>query len=38
MRVNHCGEVCAQALYRAQMLFAQSSHLSLRFNKWPMRN
>ena len=25
MRVNHCGEVCAQALYRAQILFAQSS-------------
>ena len=25
MRVNHCGEVCAQALYRAQMLFAKSS-------------
>ena len=25
MRVNHCGEVCAQALYRAQILFAKSS-------------
>ena len=24
MRVNHCGEVCAQALYRAQILFAKS--------------
>ena len=23
MRVNHCGEVCAQALYRSQALFAQ---------------
>lgn len=25
MRVNHCGELCAQALYRGQALVAQSS-------------
>jgi ubiquinone biosynthesis monooxygenase Coq7 len=24
MRVNHCGEVCAQALYQGQALTAQS--------------
>ena len=28
MRVNHCGEVCAQALYQGQALTANSSHVS----------
>ncbi len=27
MRVNHCGEVCAQALYQAQALFARDPGL-----------
>ncbi len=26
MRINHCGEICAQALYHAQALVARSSH------------
>lgn len=27
MRVNHAGEVCAQALYQGQALFARSAHV-----------
>ena len=27
MRVNHCGEVCAQALYQGQALFARDSQV-----------
>jgi ubiquinone biosynthesis monooxygenase Coq7 len=27
MRVNHCGEVCAQALYQGQALASQNEHL-----------
>src|SRR3989338_104507 len=27
MRVNHCGEVCAQALYQGQALASQSENL-----------
>lgn len=27
MRVNHCGEVCAQALYQGQALFARDSNV-----------
>lgn len=33
MRVNHSGEVCAQALYCAQGLFAHSSQLRQAFEK-----
>jgi len=29
MRVNHSGEVCAQALYQSQALFARSPHVRL---------
>jgi len=29
MRVNHSGEVCAQALYQSQALFAHSPHMRL---------
>ena len=32
MRVNHVGEVCAQALYKAQGRFSQSSHTSTQFD------
>lgn len=31
MRVNHVGEVCAQALYQAQGLVAKSSHVRKQF-------
>jgi ubiquinone biosynthesis monooxygenase Coq7 len=31
MRVNHVGEVCAQALYNSQALFAKSDHLRQQF-------
>src|SRR6266542_4362652 len=31
MRVNHTGEVCAQALYQAQALTARDSAIRLRF-------
>ncbi len=31
MRVNHVGEVCAQALYQAQGQFARSTELTLQF-------
>jgi 3-demethoxyubiquinol 3-hydroxylase len=31
MRVNHVGEVCAQALYDAQARFASSAHLRAQF-------
>ena len=28
MRINHCGEVCAQALYQGQALFARDSQIA----------
>ncbi|MES2538763.1 MAG: 2-polyprenyl-3-methyl-6-methoxy-1,4-benzoquinone monooxygenase [Pseudomonadota bacterium] len=33
MRVNHVGEVCAQALYDAQGQFAQSNEMKKQFNE-----
>ena len=33
MRVNHCGEVCAQALYRAQSAFSKSHRVSLALSE-----
>jgi 3-demethoxyubiquinol 3-hydroxylase len=32
MRVNHTGEICAQALYRGQAFGTQNSHLKAHFN------
>src|SRR5437762_2140632 len=31
MRINHCGEVCAQALYQAQAITAKDPSLSEKF-------
>ena len=33
MRVNHVGEVCAQALYRGQALTTRSAHLREQFQQ-----
>lgn len=33
MRVNHCGEVCAQALYFGQSLTARNQHISIAMQK-----
>jgi ubiquinone biosynthesis monooxygenase Coq7 len=33
MRVNHVGEVCAQALYQAQRLTSKSPHLQVQLGK-----
>ena len=33
MRVNHVGEVCAQALYQSQGMFAVSSNLQAQFKQ-----
>jgi ubiquinone biosynthesis monooxygenase Coq7 len=33
MRVNHAGEVCAQALYQGQALTAQLTHIKQQMNQ-----
>lgn len=33
MRVNHCGEVCAQALYQGQALASDNAQLAARLDK-----
>jgi ubiquinone biosynthesis monooxygenase Coq7 len=33
MRVNHVGEICAQALYQSQALFSRSDDLRLHFER-----
>lgn len=33
MRVNHVGEICAQALYQSQALFSQSDDLARHFKQ-----
>lgn len=38
MRVNHSGEVCAQALYHGQALTAKLPNVKKRWNKLPLRN
>ena len=32
MRINHCGEICAQALYQGQALTARDPELKLKMN------
>ena len=33
MRVNHSGEICAQALYRGQLLFNKDKSIEKKFTK-----
>jgi ubiquinone biosynthesis monooxygenase Coq7 len=33
MRVNHTGEICAQALYRGQLLFNQDQTIHKQLNQ-----
>jgi len=33
MRINHCGEICAQALYHGQSIFAKNTEIQIALDK-----